>query len=178
MAYSDRHRLTLWPSALACLSLMVHYVLQTSTKFQVCIALIFTARCICIAPTIPWQDGCLSVHTSVCHMSVFCLNGHKYPQSYFTVGSPTILVFPHQTGWQYSDGDPPNRGIEYKGVWKTNDFRPTSRFISEMMQDRALVKLHGRQIGNSTHTFKSYQSEWLWVTSNPVFKLTLTLNIS
>ena len=28
------------------------------------------------------------------------------------IGSPTILVFPHQMGWQYSDGDPPNGGVE------------------------------------------------------------------
>ena len=27
-------------------------------------------------------------------------------------GSHTILVFPHQTGWQYSDGNPPNWGVE------------------------------------------------------------------
>ena len=33
-------------------------------------------------------------------------------------GSPTILVFLHQTGWQYSDGDPPNGGVEYKGGMK------------------------------------------------------------
>ena len=32
------------------------------------------------------------------------------------LGSPAILVFPHQTGWQYSDGDPPNGGVECKGV--------------------------------------------------------------
>jgi len=27
-------------------------------------------------------------------------------------GSHTILGFPYQTGWQYADGDPPNRGIK------------------------------------------------------------------
>jgi len=26
--------------------------------------------------------------------------------------SHTILVFPYQTGWRYSDGNPPNGGIE------------------------------------------------------------------
>jgi len=31
-------------------------------------------------------------------------------------GSPTILVFSYQTGWQYSDGDPHNGGVECKGV--------------------------------------------------------------
>jgi len=28
----------------------------------------------------------------------------------------TILVFPQETGWQYSDRDPPNRSVECKGV--------------------------------------------------------------
>ena len=46
-------------------------------------------------------------------------------------GSQAILVFPYQTGWRYSDGNPPNGGIECKGVWKNDDFRPISRFISE-----------------------------------------------
>ena len=40
-------------------------------------------------------------------------------RGFFMSGSPTILVFPYQTGWQYCDGDPltgtPNaRGYEKK----------------------------------------------------------------
>ena len=27
-----------------------------------------------------------------------------------------ILVFPHQTGWRYSNGNPHNGGVECKGV--------------------------------------------------------------
>ena len=55
---------------------------------------------------------CLSVRLSVClsvrHTPVLCVNGYTYPQSFFSPsGSSTILVFPYQTGWQYSDGDPP-----------------------------------------------------------------------
>ena len=37
----------------------------------------------------------------------------------------------------------PNGGIECKEVWKNDDFRPISRFISEMMQDRAIVTMEG-----------------------------------
>jgi len=37
-------------------------------------------------------------------------------------GSQTILVFQHQTEWQYSDGDPPNGGVECKRVWKITIF--------------------------------------------------------
>jgi len=75
---------------------------------------------------------CPSVCPSVCHTPVLSINGYTYPQSFFTVGSPTILVFPYQTGWQYSDGTPPrpNGDEECKGVWKNHNFRPISRFFS------------------------------------------------
>ena len=43
---------------------------------------VFTARCVCVARTVPWQDVCLSV----CHTPVLCLNGYTYPQSFFIVG--------------------------------------------------------------------------------------------
>jgi len=48
----------------------------------------------------------MSVRPSVRHTPVLCLNGYTYPQSFFSPpGSPTILVFPHQTEWKYSGGD-------------------------------------------------------------------------
>jgi len=84
---------------------------------------------------------CLSVCLLV-RLSMLTLNGYIYPQSFFSPpGSPTILVFPHQTEWQYSDGEPPNGDVECNGVWKNHDFRPISRFISELMQDRAIVTM-------------------------------------
>jgi len=49
----------------------------------------------------------MSVRPSV-RLSASCrcsVETAKRPQI-FTVGSHTILVFPHQTVWQYSDGDP------------------------------------------------------------------------
>jgi len=59
---------------------------------------------------------CLSVHLSIHHTPVLCVNGYIYPQSFSPSGSPTILVFPYQTKWQYSDGDAPNGGAQCKGV--------------------------------------------------------------
>ena len=38
-----------------------------------------TARLVCIARTMPWQDVCLSV----CHTPVLSLNGYRYPQKFF-----------------------------------------------------------------------------------------------
>jgi len=70
---------------------------------------------------------CLSVRPSVClsvrNTPVFRLNSYTYSQSFFHRRvAPTILVFPHQTGWQYSDGDPPNGGTECKGYEKITIF--------------------------------------------------------
>jgi len=103
---------------------------------------------------------CLSVCPSVHpHTPVLCVNGYTYPQGFFT-----ILVFPHQTGWQYSDWNPPNGGAVCKGVWKiticdqyralsrnwckielkNHDLRPISGFISELMQNRAIVTMESK----------------------------------
>jgi len=38
------------------------------------------------------------------------------------MGKHTILVFPHQTGWQYSDEDLPNGGVRYRGYEKITMF--------------------------------------------------------
>jgi len=53
------------------------------------------------------------------------------------------MVCPYQISWHYSDGDRPNGGAECKGGMKHDDFRPIYRFISEMMQDRAIVTMEG-----------------------------------
>jgi len=57
------------------------------------------------------QDVRLSVRRT------FYRNGETYNQT-----SSTILVFPHQTVWQYSDG-----GVECRRYEKNRDFWPMSR---------------------------------------------------
>jgi len=58
-----------------------------------------------------------------------------YHQTLSPSGSHTILVLLYQTVWQYSDGDPPSMGVECRHGMKNCNFRPISRFISEMTQD-------------------------------------------
>jgi len=53
-----------------------------------------------------------SVCVCVCLTFVHCLKTNKDIFSFSPSGSHTILVFPHQTGWQYSDGNTPNEGVE------------------------------------------------------------------
>ena len=88
--------------------------------------------------------GKMSVCPSVCpsHPGIVCKRLHI--SSFFSPsGSYIILVFLYQTGWQYSDGDPPNGGVECKEGMKNHDFRPILGFISEEMQDRAIVTMEG-----------------------------------
>jgi len=128
-----------------------------------------TARRVCIARAMPSQDVCLSVRLSVTRR--YCVSTIIHILKFFSPsGSPTILVFLHQTGWQYSNG-----GVECKGVWKNHGFRPISRFISEMMQDRVIY--YGRQIENRTHASEWYQFEWPWVTSDPDSKVMISVNV-
>jgi len=67
-------------------------------------------------------------------------------------GSQTILGFPHQTSWHYSDGDPPNGGVECKGVWKK------SRLLTPYL---ALCA-----------KWCKIQSQWPWMTHTAGFKFT------
>ena len=62
---------------------------------------------------------CLSVCLFVC-LSVTFVSCAKTNEDIFEIFSPSgsqaILVFPHQTGWCYSDWNPPNGGVECNGV--------------------------------------------------------------
>jgi len=55
--------------------------------------------------------------------------------SFSPSGSPIILVFPHQTGWQYSDRDPLTGASNAMGYEKNHDSRPIYHFVSQTMQD-------------------------------------------
>jgi len=102
----------------------------TFMRYLLIYMLIFTARRICMAWTMPWQDVCLSIRLSVCHTPVLCLNDHTYPQFFSASGSRTILVFLYQTGWQYSDGDPLNGASNARGYEKIticDQYRALSR---------------------------------------------------
>ena len=61
------------------------------------------------------KHGLCSHAVSVCVSVTFvdCVKTNKDIFNFFSPsGSHAILVFPHQTGWKYSDRNPPNRGVE------------------------------------------------------------------
>jgi len=93
----------------------------------------------------------MSVRLSVC--------GHRwtYPQIFFSSGSPHYSsFFSNQTGWQYSNVDPLlTAASNTRRIWKSHDFRPIALFMSEMMQDRAIVTMEheydtAHKLSNST----------------------------
>jgi len=82
----------------------------------------------------------LSVHLSV--TCQYCVKTAKHFIKFFSpLDIQIFLVFPHQTVWQYSYGDPANGGVEYNGGMKNHDFRQITRFVSEMTRDRAIVTM-------------------------------------
>ena len=102
--------------------------------------LIFATRCYAYARLMSSCDVCVCVSVTFMN-SVETSN--RIVGFFSPSDRPIILVFLYQTGCQYSDGDPHNGGVECKGVWKNHDFLPISRFISELMQDTAIVTVEG-----------------------------------
>ena len=91
---------------------------------------------------------CPSVRPSVRPSTPSILSKRLHISSIFFTGSPTILAFLYQTGWQYIPTGTRERGLRgrrMQGEYEKNqDFRQISRFISEMMRDRAIVTMEGK----------------------------------
>ena len=79
----------------------------------------------------------LSVRLAVCHVRVLCQNEQSYLQTFFHRRVAAHWFFCTKRS-QYSDEDPANGGGECRWMKK---IRPISRFISEMIQDRALFTM-------------------------------------
>ena len=88
----------------------------------------------CIARTMPSEDVRLSVRPSIRHTPVFYQNAKTYHQTFSSSGSHTILVFPNQMVWQYSDGNLLS-GVVQCRRYKNLDLRPISRFVSDTAID-------------------------------------------
>jgi len=78
----------------------------------------------------PLWGVCPFVRPSVC-LSRSCIRSKRINiSSIFSLSrSHTILVFPHQTAWQYSDRDPLTGVINAGGVCKNRDYRRISGYL-------------------------------------------------
>ena len=110
------------------------------THTSTCSILLFTARC--SARKYELCRGKMSVCLSVTRRNF--VQTAKHTIKLFSpsgIGSHTIPVLSYQkVGNIPTRPPPPYRGRRMQGVWKNRDFRPISRFISEMTQDRSIVR--------------------------------------
>ena len=84
---------------------------------------------------------CPSVCLSVC-LSHAGIESKRILKIFFTIRYPLNSSFSAPNGMEhYSDGDPLTGASNARGYEKDHDFRPISRFISQMMQDRAIVTM-------------------------------------
>jgi len=87
---------------------------------------------LCIARTTLSQDVRSFVCLSVCLSHAGILSKWlNISSNFYAVGQPHYFsFFPYKTVWQYSDGNPLQRGHRMRGIWKNCDFWPMSRSIS------------------------------------------------
>ena len=83
-------------------------------RAMLCVSAVYAVmRCLCV---------CLSVRLSRSWIMSKRINKHIL-EIFSPSGSHTILVFPHQTGWRYSDGNPHNGGVECRwSICRNSDF--------------------------------------------------------
>ena len=124
----------------------------------------------------------MSVRLSICpslrHKPVLCAKGYTHPQSFFSPwGIPTIVVFPFQTGWQYSDEDPSNGAPNARnmkksrlatniGLYRGTDARKSNN--SKTVQDRAIFIIADQQIWS----IERRNFQWPWTTPTHGFYFT------
>ena len=80
----------------------------------------FCRAMLCISAAIAVMR-CPSVRPSVTFVDHVKTNKDIF-EIFSPSGSHTILVFPYQTGWRYSHGNPPNGGVECRwGIGRNHD---------------------------------------------------------
>jgi len=128
--------------------------------------LIFSARRVCIYRELcrSKMSVCLSVRLSIRpSQPVLCVNGLHKSSSFYT---PPSIVFSRQTGWQYSDGDPPNGGVECKKYKKPRFSTNIGLYLGTDARQRH--SYYGRRIGNRTQSLMVP----VWMTFSDLFKVT------
>jgi len=108
---------------------------------------------LCIAHTVLSKDV-LSVCISATHWYSVKMATHII-RLFLLSGSHTILVFPFQTLWQYSDRTPYLRR-QMQGVWKNHDFTSISLYLRNTT--RYSHSYYRMRIGNHT---KACKCKWL-----------------
>jgi len=78
-------------------------------------------------------------------------------------GSHTILVFPYQTGWRYSDGNPPDGGVECRwGIGRNGDSGLIAGY-RRLLDVRSAKNIYRRRSWVGLHMTQSATHHWLSV---------------
>jgi len=118
---------------------------------------VFTARRVCIAQTMPWQDVCLSVCRT--HAGIVSKWLHISSKFFHRWVAPAFKFFHTKRDGNIPTGIPLRGASNAKGYDKNHDIPPISRFISEMMQDRAIVTsgVNKTRLGNKEISARGVQ---------------------
>jgi len=105
---------------------------------------LFTARRVCVARTMLWQDVCGSVCPSIC-LSVtrryFIERAKRIVKLFYHHRHTILLLFTKPKSSGYFPTGTPNGSVECKDVWKNRDFLPISRCVSETVRDTDIVSV-------------------------------------
>jgi len=83
--------------------------------------LVFAARCYESAAYVVMRCLSLCVCLSITFVSCVKMSNRIF-KIFSPSGSQAILVLPHQTAWQYSDGNSPNGDVECRWGWLKSRF--------------------------------------------------------
>jgi len=86
--------------------------------------------------------GCVCV----CHVRTFCQTNKDIFEIFSPSGSQAILVFPYQTAWQYSDGNPPNGGVECRWGRQKSGFSANILLLRTLRRRAAINTIVGRYL--------------------------------
>jgi len=123
----------------------------------------------------------LSVCVSVTFMDSVETNKHIF-KHFSLSASHTILVFPYQTSWQYSDGNPlptRNETSNSGGVGRNHDSEPMYGFIACCQRcDRRVLSTRCRRTVASCDTAGSKQRSLLMAGDDDEMFMTRSLNVT
>ena len=96
--------------------------------------------CISAAYAVMW---CLSVCPSVTFVDHVKTNKHIF-ENFSPSSSHAILVFPYQTGWRYSDENPPTGGVECR--WGRQKLRFWTNIWLRCIQVYSVINRTSREV--------------------------------
>jgi len=118
-------------------------------------------------------------YASVTFMNYVKTNKHTF-KIFSPSGSQAILVFPHQTSWQYSDGNHANGGVECRWVGRRRDYEPISGSIAccQRCDHQVLSTRHRRSTVPQVVTLIAGSKWWSLLTAGDDDEMFMTRSLN